>query len=447
MANPDGTITTRSNPVHLESLHPSVRVPISSYLDPAISGSNLSVQFGDSSSLDAFGRLRVSNSVGLFDSQLQYDLHRILWENKITNTSGSASVTHDADSSSAIMSVNANDTIVRQTRQYFRYQPGKSQKETITFVFGSSDANVTKRAGYFDDDNGVFIEDDGGTISAGLRSSTSGSPVDSAVDRSSWNKDKLNGNGPSGINLDMSKVQIFGLDLQWLAAGRVRVGFDIGGELIVCHEFNHANIIDNVYMTTANLPARYEISASAGLSGSHTMQAICTEISSEGGFDIARGIPFSATNGRTTRSVGTSEIPLVSIRPKATFNSIVNRGLIVPEISSVYSASQPALLKLVYGGTLTNASFGSVNADSIVDFDVAATAISGGITIASDYVAASNQSKGSGLLAIASQLPITLDIDGNHPTSPYTDSFSLVAVSMVAQSTDMSGTISWREVR
>jgi len=444
-----GRRTTHSDPVHLESIHPEVVVPVASNLDDTISGGKLLTAFGDSASIDAFARLRVSNPAGLFDGQLQYDLHRILWQDKVTNNSGSASATHQANESSADLTVGANDTIIRQTRSYMRYQPGKSQLVMVTFVLGAGVADVEQKVGYFDADNGIFLNYDGTTANIVRRTKTSGSVVDNSVAQADWNVDKMNGAGPSGINLDFTKSQILLIDMEWLGVGRVRIGFVVDGIPVYCHEFRNANSLDTVYMTTANLPVRYEISAAVGVTGTHTLQCVCAQVSSEGGFELARGLTFSATNGRTTRSIGTSEVPLVSIRPKSTFNSIVNRGLIVTEAVSIFSEDQPAYYKIVYGGTLTNASFNSVNDDSIVDYDVAATAISGGIEIMTDYVATGQSSRGSGaeLRQLSSLMPMFLDIDGNHPASPYTDSLSLVAVSMVAQSTDMSGAIMWREVR
>lgn len=447
MANPDGTITTRSNPVHLESLHPSVRVPISSYLDPAISGSNLNVQFGDSGSMDAFARLRVSNPAGMFDSQLQYDLHRLLWEDSVTNTSGNAEVTHNAAQAAAILTCEAQDSIIRQTRNYLRYQPGKSNMVLMTTVMGTGSTGVSRRVGYFDNDNGVFLQYDDGVAAFVVRSNVSGSVVNTVVAQSSWNLDKMTGGGRSGHTLDLSKAQIVIIDLEWLGVGRVRCGFVIDGQVFYCHEFLNANNLTTIYMRTANLPLRYELAVDAGVPGAHTHTCICGQVSSEGGFETARGLAFAATNGRTTVSVSSTARPILSIRPKATFNSIVNRALILPEEVAVFSEDQSAFYYFVYGGTLTGASWTSVADDSVVEYDVSATSLTGGIITEGDYVTAGNSTRGSSHGDVTILLPLALNIAGSHPTSPFTDSLTVMAVSMVAQSTDMSATMMWREVR
>ena len=438
----DGRRNMRSDEVHIQSVNPDVILPIQN-----ASGEYIYTVPGDSMASDAFGRQRVSNPVGVHASQLQYDLDRIIWEDVITDNSGSATVTHQADRSSAFLTVGANDTIVRQSRKYYRYQPGKSQKVAVTSVPGYEAAGITKRFGHFDDDNGIFFEMNGADLFAVTRSNVTGTAVDTQYPRTQW-LDPLDGTGASGFNLNLSKSQIFWLDLEWLGVGRTRCGFQINGQYIEIIRGNHTNVVDSVYMTTANLPVRYEVSATAGFVGTNVLEVICSEVSSEGGLEYPNSKPFTATNGRTLISVGTTLIPLISIRPKATFNSIANRGLIIPESIEFFSATQGAHYKIVWGATLTSPSWTSVGADSITEYDVSASAYSGGIAAVSGYVSSGGRNQSSsGFRSAIKEYPLFLDVGGAHPTSPYTDSITVVAVSMVAQSTDMTSSINFGEVR
>jgi hypothetical protein len=122
----------------------------------------------------------------------------------------------------------------------------------------------------------------------------------------------------------------------------------------------------------------------------HSARAICATVKSEGGGDLfsLSGFPFSAFNGATTKTVSTSFVPLVSIQLKAEFNSIVNRGLVLPSAYSLVT-DNPIAYELRVNPALTNASFGSVDASSLCNFDVAATAISGGTIVKSEYATAS----------------------------------------------------------
>lgn len=401
----------------------------------------IKMELADSSSVDAFGRLRVSNPETLFDSQNQYDVGRVFWQDVVA---GVATATHRADESSVRLSVTASaaDSLIRQTRDYIRYQPGKSQFIAMTFVLGAATAGLDRRAGYFDDDDGVFVEQNGTTaLNLALRSSTSGSPVNDKIAQASWNLDTLDGTGKSGITLDTSKSQILIIDLQWLSVGRVRIGFQFAGAITYAHEFLNANTLTAAYMKTANLPLRYELDTDGTNAGS--MDCICAHVSSEGGFERGHGSNFAADRGTSGISVSATLVPIISIRPKATFNSVVTRGLIVPLEHSAYASAVGVLIRAIYGATLTGASFSSANADSITEFDIAATAISGGIQVAGDYI----QRQSHFSADLQHRYPLALDKAGAHPTSPYTDSFTIAALKVSGGSADTFASVEWTEHR
>lgn len=388
---------------------------------------------------DAFGRQRISDLATLFDSQVQYDTQTLLWEYALTGTGAAA---HLPNESSVRLRVAASgDKVIRQTRQYIRYQPGKSNLVAITFNMGATNANVRQRIGYFDAANGIFLERAGTTVKLVRRTFTGGSASDAdAVAQASWNIDTFNGTGPSGLTLDLTKVQILLIDLQWLGVGRVRVGFDINGVFYPAHQFVHANILTSVYMTTANLPIRYEIEATGAPGGNVDLISICSSAASEGGFDIAGGYPRAVGNGATGITV-TSRQAILSIRPKATFNSIVNRGQIVLEGWDVAAETNGCYYEIVYNGTLGGTpSWTSAGTNSIVEYDVAGTTVTGGDVIASGYVMASNQVKSAVNEALVTRLPLTLDIAGANPIN-----VSIVCTSFTGNSIDR-GAFQWREI-
>lgn len=83
--------------------------------------------------------------------------------------------------------------------------------------------------------------------------------VDIKVPQSQWNIDKCDGTGPSGFNLDLSKMQMFYIDFSWYGAGFVRWGFrGPTGDIIYCHKAPNNNVNTEAYMRSGNLPARYE---------------------------------------------------------------------------------------------------------------------------------------------------------------------------------------------
>jgi hypothetical protein len=339
--------------------------------------------------LDAFGRQRVSQPYTLFDSQNRYAA-----DNQFDSaTTGTGSTTFNSNQASVSMSVTAGGvgSVVRQTYRSFPYQPGKGLLVLATFVMDASNSvNLTQRVGYFNTQNGVFFQKVDGVNSFVLRSNTSGTPSDArTVNQADWNGDPLDGTGASGYTLDLTKPQILWMDFEWLGVGSVRCGFIINGEYIVCHTFNTANVYGTtVYMTTAILPVRYEITTTTSAVAA-TLTQICCSVVSEGGFEqtsidhVAR-----RTTIFTTINTAATFYPIVSIRLASGRTGAVvlpNKVQFLPTTSQNYEV---ALLK---NPTLTGATWAAtVPSDSNVEYDVAATAISNVGTIAqTDYVTSS----------------------------------------------------------
>lgn len=343
--------------------------------------------------LDAFSRIRISDLATLFDSQLQYGDNAQVWENL---AAGTGSVSNALASSSVLMTTGGTASgakLTRQTRIHHRYQPGKSQLAFLTFVFtGGAKANVRRRAGYFNGGDGYFLELDGSDVRFVERTSTSGSPVDTVFAQAGWNLDRLDGGGGannrSGINLDLTKSQILVIDLQWLGAGRVRVGFDINGFIVYAHEFRHANIVADVYMKTANLPFRFEVENTGLAASATTLQQICAALMSEGGFESQRAYQYAAGRGVTPLGV-TTRRPVLSLRAKTTGpNGVRNTGHILPRHVNINATTNTAYYEVVLNpATLTGAAFNAFNADnSIAEIDTAATALTGGLVVDSGFV-------------------------------------------------------------
>lgn len=79
------------------------------------------------------------------------------------------------------------------------------------------------------------------------------------VPQSQWNVDTMDGTGPSGYNLDISKMQMTYIDYSWYGAGSIRFGMrGTDGNVVWCHKMVMNNINTASYMRSGNLPARYE---------------------------------------------------------------------------------------------------------------------------------------------------------------------------------------------
>ncbi len=400
-------------------------------------------RFSDSSALDAFKRLRVSNPVNEFTSEFQYNKHPLFYE-ELTAVNGT--VSHNAPFSAADLDVTTDNGSMAgvQTYEYFRYQPGKSLMIAQTFIMPERQTGTTMQAGYFDDDNGVFFEIKGTTVQFVRRTKTSGSVVDNAVAQADWNFDKMDGTGPSGVTLDFTKSQQLRIDLQWLSNGRIRMCWDINGAVVLAHEFLIANVLTVPSMTTANLPVRWLMTNTSAPASAKTMQAICVSIATEGGDQTELGHPFGFGNGATTRTVSTTPVPVVSIRPATTLNSIANRVKVRVESVNIIT-DKDLFWRIIYLPTsITNVSWQSPATHSSVETDIAGTAIVGGIVIHSDYApGGKGQTSGGGRVPFTSKLPFSLDKAGTDQTR----SLSIVCTRIGASDAAVSVSFNWTEVR
>lgn len=365
-------------------------------------GSPFPVTFADSVALTAFGRLSVSQAQTLFSSQQQYGDDTTVWESQ---TSGTGTNTFLPNESTIQMSTGgtANGaSSIRQTRLYHRYTPGQGQTCFCSFVMdgGATVTNNRRRIGYFDANNGCFLEVDGSTVNLVLRTNTSGTPSDAnKVAQAAWNVDPFDGTGPSGMTLDWTKAQILIIDFQWLGVGRVRVGFDIGGVFYPAHYFENANALQTkVYMTTANLPVRLENTNTGIASGTATLRHICSGITTGGGAERTAGHQFAFNTGGAGRAVTATRLPVISVRAKTTGpNSVRNTGQIKVALFDVaVIGTNPIFWELVRNPVLTGASFAALNANaSIADVDSSATSLTGGTVLDAGFLPSSNQVQGN----------------------------------------------------
>ena len=245
--------------------------------------------FAFNAGLDAFGRLRVSSPTSIFDSKQPYDNQPLLFD-VFTANGGSVTYVQNKAASEVVSGLAANGRALRQTKRYLNYQPGKSQLIIITFNGNGFVENATKRIGYFDDDDGIFLQMTSSGPSAVVRSSTSGAPVEEVVPQADWNIDKMDGTGPSGLTIDFTKAQILVIDFEWLGAGTVRLGFDVGQSVVYFHAFEQANKNNGVYMQTPNLPVRWEVENTGVPPVAPLIESICCSVQSEGGLS-----PLSTT--------------------------------------------------------------------------------------------------------------------------------------------------------
>lgn len=399
---------------------------------------------------DAFGRLRSSEPYTLND----YSFVKSIDTQFLANTENGGTIVINTRRASANLSTTSstNSVAIHQSRMYHHYMPGKSQLILCSFNLHGNTANVTKRVGYFDSNNGIYLEQTGdGVLNWVLRSDVTGSIEERRIPQSSWSLDPCDGNGKSGFNLLASKTQLLFMDFQWLGVGTVRCGFGHDGYYVVAHEFYNSNNLDSVYMSNPSLPVRYEI-RNTGVTTGGVLEQICSSVQSEGGY-VEAGRDWSVTSNAKSVLAGTS-IPIIAFRLKNTFDGNPNHATVrikAVEVLSTADNIKYKVLRLPDAGFISVGAntWTSVSSDSAVEYINEAFAHTDGQEFISGFVSASSQNEQKPISGPASLQEgptarknyITQNIQSSN-----SQIYILVANNIGTTATTVYASVGWREV-
>jgi hypothetical protein len=339
-------VRERVNP---PSPSPSMSVPI------VVRGGVL-VDNGVSLGTDAFARVRMSEPTTLFQIMSTTAVSTVnakqgyqICESVI---GAGASSVQDEDGSCIDMGVSdPGDVVVRQSRLYIPYQPGKSKLVLMSAMLTSSPAGVegaVSRVGVFDDYSaaqsrfgcGHYFELDGGDLYVVERNTRLGVTTETRIPRESWNGDRLDGSsGGSGFTLQLDRMQLFWMDFEWLGVGVVRFGVMFEGQYVTCHTLRHTNELLFTYIRTPKLPVRYEITAKTSIASPCTMKMVCATVISEGGY-VPKGIPFSLPTS-IRKVLGSELTPVLYIGLRD--QGFACRSSLLPKTVDIVSESNQAI--------------------------------------------------------------------------------------------------------
>ena len=420
------------------SLNVNITNPVTATVDPNI---GFPVTFASSNNFDAFGRLRVSTPLTVFDSSHRYRDNN-LWSS-LTAVNG----TYEFNNNQGLIDLTVNNlagsSVIRETTKVFSYQPGKSLLIFTTFVMAPSTTNLRQRVGYFGDSNGIYLQLDDGVISFVERTQVYGTPsIETIVPLSAWNGDRLNGTGTSGLTLDITKAQILWMDVEWLGVGTVRAGFVINGKFITCHSFHHANILATTYITTASLPLRQEITNKDNTASSNTMKQICSTVISEGGYEL-RGLQ---------QAVGTSIASPIVLANAGTYYPIISIRLKNDRLDAIVIITALSIMGIGNGinynwqlhatGSTNGGTWMSADIDGAVEYNITGTSFTSGRILASGFLNSSNQ--GSPTTNLLKEALFKFQLERNGLTNtPY--EISLV-VAAGTNSESVFASMDWEEV-
>ena len=345
--------------------------------------------------LDSFERLRVSEPRVAFEygfNAMAPATATTIWESTAYGAGTEALTTNLYGTALTTTTATATGRWI-QSYNHIRYAPGISTLLRFTFNLLTPTATALRqRIGMFTDQgtfpstagDGFFFENDAGTKSFVMRYMTQGAGgTEDRVSQSSWNMDKLDGTGTSGINLDWTKAQHLVCEFQYLGVGTIRFGFETGPAGVVwAHEMHTVNVKAEAWCRTGSLPVRAEC-YNYGASTANNLILINCVVLQEGDVADFRGWKyFGGTSGSTAKVGGLTAAtwyPVMGIRAAAT-NDLTKRARILPTSVSftvAVVATGPTALQvglMMLGTPNTSASYAVTTGGSAAVIDTAATA-------------------------------------------------------------------------
>lgn len=329
--------------------------------------------------ITAFGEQRVATPYTLADLISKYGRNPIDLESAVVGA-GTIVDVPTASGFRLAVSAAANDAALVRSSTYYRYQSGRGLKITQTGVLETLPTGGTvARWGFFDGNDGIFWQYDTQGFAVVVRSSTSGAPVDTIVRQANWNVP-----APPVDNgvFSVQRGNIYEIQLQWLGVGDVQ--FFINGNLV--HTIHNANGLQVPYMRTADLPISWQIVNGAAPSpAGASFLAVCGNVTVQGGEnppEYGFGVERDAFG-----AVAATYTPLLAIRLASTINGVDNREVVYPtRVIVSCETNRVAYRVLLNPATLTGAAFSAVGGGSGVEFDIAATAFTGGTYLTGGFL-------------------------------------------------------------
>jgi len=332
----------------------------------------------------------------------------------------------------------AGSKVVRQTKQVMRYIPGRPATLAFAVRLDTPQVGIRRRFGLFNETDGAYFEDDGGTYSYVIRSSASGITTETRVTRDNWNGEKFDGNGYTGVTADATKQQMISINYEWYGAGGVKFNWLMKNDTIVSHEFENSNVNDLVWCRSPFLPIRMEIENVTGVAGTHYLYQGSNSLIQEGEPEKL-GTLLSISNPiiGTTMSSANTFYPVVSLRLKAEELQAV---MLLRSLQVATNDNTNVYWRLFQNATLTGADWEDhPDENSFMQYDTTATAVTGGQALLSGFTI----SGGASLVDVDDKGALQL---GRSGIGTISDTYTLAAASPNTNK-DALAVLNWIEQR
>jgi len=259
-----------------------------------------------------FNELRVARKSPIIELTSVYGVSDL---RDVVVTTGAGNVTNTATEYSVNTTASGADSAILESAMRGRYEPGFAGEAGIGVRIPISPTGTQiARWGLFDSQNGAFF----GSTSTNIFVAIRRAGVDTVINQSAWNVDKLDGTGPSGATLTLSKGNIYQIVFTWYGYGVIEFRVVIPDPTTLAQEVITVNRFSPTGQTSfadPNQPLRAQID-NAGTATSFNLFVGGRQYSIIGKYEPT----FRVTSERRTVSnVTTTLTPVISFARKTVF--------------------------------------------------------------------------------------------------------------------------------
>jgi len=280
----------------------------------------------------AFNELMVAQLSGISQIQFPYNVNTSIVNTSLT---GSGSVTHSTSMARINSGAASSSSATMTSREVVHYLSGQGILTLFTCIYGSPAPGNIQVSGIGDELDGFFFGYNGTTFSV-LHRNTG---VDNWIPQSSWNVDKFDGTGISGVTINPHMGNVFKIQFQWLGFGSIKFFIENPdtGEFNLVHSISYSNA--NIIPSTQN-PCFYLFCESKNTSNTTN---ITTSISSMGAFTEGLVNNIGSKNAESnTKTVSMLETNIITIKDNTSYAGKVNRTRLLFDSLSIMNDSNSA---------------------------------------------------------------------------------------------------------
>jgi hypothetical protein len=193
---------------------------------------------------------------------------------------------------------------------------------------------------------GAFSISGSGVVATGAVLQTGVAHTQHWTYQEDFNIDKLDGTGPSEVNLDTTKLNVYQINFRWLGAGEIRFAVEDpnNGNMVFFHHIHYTNRERVVHLDNPSLKVGYVVANTSGIGGSAVEIVGGSMMGAIEGNIIPTTYPVAA---RGYRSGGMNTINnvyhLLTIKNPIIYNSKINtRELLIQSISALATIASSA---------------------------------------------------------------------------------------------------------